>query len=253
MKQLALILFVTLSIFSCKSKKEIDHSNVPHPLLLRIESSRDTFEFAYTNSELTKLSVIINGRINNFQTYSFDSKHEKLTLLPFDFNGDPISYNGKIPSKETYVYNGKKLISYGEEGDAQYALYEYDNKGQIVKTSLFEDMVKTEENTYEYDASGNLIYEVAYDIKQSTRTKRYDHFYEYDKKKNPYSTMFPSFSPTEIEMLSPNNVIKATFTPSGSSSEVNTFSYIYNEKEYPTSRITKGNGVQGEITKFYYQ
>ncbi len=107
---------------------------------------------------------------NPFRIFRYDQWHRLREYLGDYGNGFYESWhfygydlNGRIGVDTQYVFGvmGEKPTTYVER---RITTFQYDNQGRIIKSSSVSNVGSPFENTYAYDANGNLIFPTAFGI-----------------------------------------------------------------------------------------
>lgn len=200
------------------------------------------------------------------------------------------TYESGNKTSSTYVYNDKnQLVSVTDSSTGVTDIYTYDGSGKITqigdRTFSYDAnnrVVKLEDKfnvrSYAYNGIGQLISHVTEArVSPTVRyTKKLEYLnastqnytkatfsqtiisnsitsttgvtnYEYDTKTNPYKLTIP------VSLQSDNNIVKIS-TTSGSYTQIETFTYQYNERGYPISSLyslSNNNGYKLTISNTY--
>jgi hypothetical protein len=249
MKTLQTIIAITLlSLFSVSCSNDGD-SDTNKPVLLLEKETHFVGYNKYIYDANNKLSVIeninpgfssykttliynSNGKIeesvtivtaSNFPapptkiTYSYDAQNRLIEKKIFQSSSENLSLFNYIRS-DFFEYNGNLVTLKSKEKDSNVPttriIYDFDNKGNIIKKTSYEQMSA--------DNPNGLI--------SSTRT------YVYDDKWNPQTSL-----PSEylFPNLTTNNQLKSTnVTDNGTS--ITEFDYEYNTEGYATKQTVSG-------------
>jgi hypothetical protein len=157
--------------------------------------------------------------------------------------------NTQKNSTKTYAYDEEGRIS-KSENELEICAYRYDDKNRINRQTFFRDNKRTGYIDYTYDPNDNVIKRCHYwvlatgeAVLQTTTV------YEFDNKKNPYSTFNSLLTPGRY--TNTNNIIKETYTihhevtPDIDKVQVTENNYTYNTSGYPTSK-------NESVRYFYY-
>ena len=256
------LLLVTL-LFSCKKDDSLNVGNngtLKVPLLSKVLiDNQSAYEYTYTDSNLF-------SEIKSKFDYTIHHYNTKGQLITTDFyvndnilSGDPTVFQTALNSKELVTpANGKKSGT---------ITYEYNNNGQLTKTTYIQPLLSSSEYSdftcdnnnrisrqtmywanvatgyidYTYDTKGNLNSEMLYNIPSSGTAELITvKQYGFDNAPNPYKSasrlMIPGIN------TNPNNLIKETYTVHKSAAQgpdnvqVTTNSYTYNDMGYPVSK-----------------
>ena len=168
-------------------------------------------------------------------TFNYDSKGNITSIV-----------NGLSTMVLTYNANGLLIsISNGSGSGSSTTTLQYNGSGQVTsETNEFSGF--TETYTFAYPNTTTRNY-VSRTLGTTTTT------YEYDTKNTPtHAIKGIQLSLTDDTPSTDNNVTKRT-TVSGSSTNIYTYSYVYNEHGYPTTQTTTFPGsMTPQVVTFTY-
>jgi hypothetical protein len=258
------LLFVAI-FFSCK-KEEIstvgygNNGTIAIPLLSKVlVDNKSTYEYVYNDSNL----VTDENSKFNYTTHDYNAKGQLVTTEYYGNDGvlssDPQVYqtamssttwvtpeNGTIGGTMTYEYNDKGQIvkstcSRPPLTCTEYSAFTYDSNNRISRQTMYWDGTATGYIDYSYDGNGNLIKEMLYNMSSAGVTELITTTqYNFDNQKNPYLAtsilMIPGISTNK------NNIIKETYTihlstdQGTDNAQVTETSYTYNKVGYPVTK-----------------
>jgi len=260
--KLIVICILMFTIFlSCKKEDLSIESNNSEALLLseiKIDNQASE-EFIYNAADL------ISEEKSKFE---FTSHHynDKNQIVSSDFYGDynilssdlqisatamnrqewVTDVSGKKGGTINYEYNAngqviKATYTWAASAGSEYSEFTYDANNRISQQILYWENVKIGNIDYSYDARGNLLKEILYNLSSTgaaemcTTTR-----YEFDSQQNP----FKSFNKLMIPGIytNQNNIIKETCTvhliatQGNDKVQVTENTYAYNVNGYPISK-----------------
>jgi len=232
-KYYPLFAIIFLLTISCSKSDNTSLENGQALLLSKIESVvknnsleiTDTFNFVYDeNNYLIQYDYQSSDMFNYSKTLSY-SNGQLVTLGDFiiSIDNDLITLTSDNSKQEYYVENNK-IIQYKwynfEQSSSSYVL---DVTTNLTFDNNFKNVIKTEQ----FNSNGELI--------------QYSNF-EYDNKNNPFSNFINVFNLSENILAtafnSKNNITRREdFSKSSNfqSASIATYSYIYNNSNYPKS------------------
>ena len=229
MKNLTILLLILLSV-GCK-KDAVETRNPGKRLASITIDGKLSQVFQYENNLLVQEDFYTFCQDNPTDQYTYEYKGDKIhklkTTLRSMYSSTSALCNpaSGIKTDEVFEYNSQGQINKIVRTNTS-TEFVYNSKGLVIKKTIIGGQ-KPLENTYEYDAKGNLI-------------KEMDSYggvaqYEYDNQSNPFYLM--KHRPDWISPFnkSPNNVIKAT----GSVVFKREFQYL---AEGLPSQVIDGNG-----------
>ncbi|WP_143159947.1 hypothetical protein [Chitinophaga jiangningensis] len=189
------------------------------------------YYFTYASGKLSRINYSETGNIND--TLSTDRQ-----LITYDAKGRPA-----LIYKVENVYNTKDSLVYNDNN-------------QLIRTFSFENGKLTYQDTLTW--TGNNVTKIVSreNISGSTETFLRTMTYRYDDKKNPFvSVRAAMFTEGEVNWLSENNVVELVEKTSQENIEwKTTYSYVYNDKNYPVSGTWKGSSdLQTGSIRFVYK
>lgn len=259
-------LLFTGIFFSCKKEELSNVSNSgtsgnSYVALLSkvLIDNQSAYEYSYNDSSLitqekSKCHFIVHhynrkGQLATTQFYGNDdilSSDLQVSQNALNSNVLVTPENGKKGGLITYEYDDNaKLIktSYSMPLStvSEYSEFSYDNNNRISRQTMYWDKTATGYIDYTYDAKGNLIKEILYNLPSSgiaeliTNTQ-----YAFDSEPNPYKStsrlMIPGSS------INQNNIIKETYTIHLSAGQgadkvqITETLYEYNAMGYPVKK-----------------
>lgn len=188
------------------------------------------------------------------ETYTYNSKNQVVSI---------ISNDGTVPSTTTYVYaaNGNLQTATFADGSTQTFTFDSNNRmiqrvtmpGGLSLELVYNSTGQNTSRTYTEPGCGICGSTTTYTYPDAT-THNYtsetsDNFggtitttYTYDTHPNPYKPMLYSSTGTD------NNVTQRTVSFSGGAPTTFTFTYTYNDKGYPLTRVSNN----GESETYSY-
>lgn len=271
MKIITFCLLLVTVIYSCK-KEDIANDGGTNSTYIAILSkvlldNQSISEYSYNDSSL----VTEEKSKYDFTTYHYNSKG--LLKSSDSYTNDDIlssnlqifqtamnkpewvtPQNGKKAATVTYEYNDKgqmvkTIYTRPSAASSEYSEFSYDSNGRLTKQKMYWENIATGYIDYSYDAKGNLIKEMLYNMPVSgtaeliTTTK-----YEFDAEQNPFRYARKMITPGIY--TNRNNIVKETYTIHLAASQgsdkvqVTETSYGYNAMGYPISK-------NGNITYLY--
>jgi len=237
MKKL-LLLITVLFVFSCSSSDDSDENQPPPP------------DPVYRLVEVVQL----DADSNIYETLLYDYDVNGLLIRSTEISNGT-SYISNMLTSTEWINNGTTtitdftyengLIILATLNELNFTLtneYSYNSLNQLISKKQFDQGVFCCEDTFTYNSQGNIS-------SQSNDSSSEISFYEYDNKKNPGLLIFDS-SYLKIGEIGNNNIIKSY---SDSSSQTVTYTYQYNDDNYPTISKTFVDGVLLRETKFTYE
>ncbi|MBV7533712.1 hypothetical protein [Chitinophaga sp. sic0106] len=187
--------------------------------------------FTYSGGKLTRINYAETGNVKD--TLATDRQ-----LITYDAKGRPaLIYNGEngFSSKDSLVYN---------------------DNNQLIRTFSYSDGKLSYQDTLTW--TGNNVTKIVSreSMSGSTETFLRTMTYRYDDKKNPYASVRAAmFTEGEINWLSENNVVELVEKTSLENTEwKTTYTYVYNDKNYPVSSTWKGDSdTQTGSIRFVYK
>jgi hypothetical protein len=267
MKKLALIMTVSLALFSCEKEKQLIVENSDIPLISKVlVSGVSCYEFAYNEANL------LTEEKSKF-VYTRHSYNDNNLLTTSEFYIDPATFSNdsrvveaSMGRKEwvnpentaksltqTFDYNSdgiltRKTYTRPSVNDSEYSEFTFEND-RISRQTMYWQNELSFYIDYLYDEKGNLVKESKYYVPSTgiaelwTTTE-----YEYDNMYNPFQAFKRIMTPGKF--TNPNNITKETYTiyfeVDQWTQKVSTITntYEYNEKGYPIK-------VNGEVEYVY--
>lgn len=170
---------------------------------------------------------------NFYETYSYDSDGKLIEYREY--------YDNSLDILDSMEYNGNaqliKIQGYNNTVKEGWFTLEYNALGNVIKkTEYGSDGALVLYFTYLYDINGNMISEKYYWAEYPSgvvSTDKYsENTYTYDNKNNIYKSLgLPFIWETNI-----NNFLNETYTEhyGDNYTSTDTYTYIYNEDNYPT-------------------
>jgi hypothetical protein len=262
MKKIALIITVSLALFSCEKDNQLKIENTDIPLISKVLIGGEIYmEYSYNSANL------VNEEKSKFHftkhTYNYLNQ-----LVKSDFYWD-ISMVSSNSSALEAALNRTEWVNPDNTPKSISHSLEYKSDGQLVRKSYIRPSINTSEfveflyendrivratgyynnsissyTDYQYDENGNISKQSKYFVSStgsaglSTTTE-----YEYDKMHNPYQS-FKRLTTLGV-FTNPNNITKETHTlnfdvgPSIEKVQITENFYEYNDMGYPI----KVNGV----------
>jgi hypothetical protein len=253
--------------FSCK-KEDLSDTGKPAitgtPLLSKIlTDNQSTNEYIYND-----LNLIADEKGKyDFTRNHYDGKGQLLSTEYYGnediLSSDAQVYQSALNSKvwvtpENGVKGGRMIYDYNDKGQLikttysrplstsiEYSVFSYDASNRINKQTMYWDGTTTGYIDYSYDAKGNLIKEMLYNLPSAGAAEQITTIqYNFDTQQNPYKSSVKSLIPGVY--TNPNNIIKETYTihlvaDLGSDKvQITESSYTYNGFGYP---VTKNGNV----------
>jgi hypothetical protein len=259
------LLFVTVFL-SCKKEDPSSAANsagtgtaTVSMLIKVLTDNQSTYEYSYNASNL----VTEEKSKYDFTLHHYDGKGQ---LISTDFygNDDFLSSDAKVfqaamnsklwVTPQTGAQCGSMIYEYNDKGQltkstysrplstsSEYSLFSYDTNSRISRQTMYWEGAATGYIDYIYDAKGNLISEILYNLPSSGAAERIiSTQYIFDNGPNPYKAtsrlMLPGIT------TNPNNIIKETYTIHLSANQgpdniqITETSYEYNTMGYPITR-----------------
>lgn len=152
-------------------------------------------------------------------------------------------YNGTTTITDFTYENGLIILAtLNELNFTSTNEYSYNSLNQLISKKQFNQGVFCCEDIFTYNSQGNIS-------SQSSDASSEISFYEYDSKKNPGLLLFDS-SYLKIRETGNNNIIKSY---SDSSPDIVTYTYEYNDDDYPILTKIFVNGVLVREIKYTYE
>jgi hypothetical protein len=263
---------ILVAIFSCKKDEmlnngpTVENQYVPKLSKIMVDNISDE-EYLYNDSSLL---------VQQKSKFDFTQNHYNsiAQLISSDFYGNDDILSNDLSIYETamnqtawvtpstgkkggviaYEYNaGGQLVKTTTTRPAlavaEYSDFTYDANNRISRQSMFWDNVATGYIDYAYDAKGNLVSEMLYNLPVGGAAELITTTtYTFDNQQNPLK----SYSKLPIPGLNtnPNNILKETYTMHTGSAEgsdkvqVTENTYEYNALGYPISK-------NGNVTYVY--
>ena len=256
------LFLLLLSLLSCKDDESLNK------LVL------DKIVYHENVDQVGQFKYYSNGTIQQYQYY-FDNKQKEYTNYLYK--------NGRLVRKEfysqlnnpiesPYILTNTTLFTYYPTGEIARAyldrtlskttdIYRYTwSNGNAVKVEIIYDSGTTSIYEMQYDAKGNVIKRLHFNVDNDVPTLDFVIEYEYDNKINP---LFELNEPIDLltnipKNISPNNVVKSVqrLTEDGEAYSTTEIEYTYNEFDLPMEKIesTNLNGQESQSTvKFFYK
>jgi len=189
-----------------------------------------TFEYD-DNNHIYKIMWSSGDYYNQFE---YNAEGKLLKVLEYigsqvdSYDSLEYNANGQLIKIQEYRASGEKRSSY---------TLEYDTHGNVIKKSEYNtDGILYSYNIYEHDINWNMINQKFYWKDHETGTILTDKYeetsFQYDDKNNVYKSWNLPFIWSETHI---NNVLEETYTKhyDGGESRSYTYTYIYNEDNYP--------------------
>lgn len=270
-KIITLSLFFVTIFFSCK-KEDILNDGGTNSTYVAILSkvlldNQSTYEYSYNDSSMvteekskydfTAYHYNSKGQLKSSESYANDdilSSDQQVFQTAMNRPEWVTPQNGKKAGIITYEYNDKGQMvkttyTRPSAGSSEYSAFSYDGNGKLAKQTMYWENIATGYINYSYDGNGNLIKEMLYNLPSSgtpeliTTTK-----YDFDTEQNPFRAARKMMTPGIY--TNRNNIVKETYTIHLAASQgsdkvqVTTTTYGYNAMGYPISK-------NGNITYVY--
>jgi YD repeat-containing protein len=254
MKYAALLTFLlTLTISGCKDSgiqpTEFTNKNLLHRQYPENNVSSRIVYYYNSSFKLNKRESYGDGKLEAKIEYFYDDKNNmiKETTYHTYYGGPEYSYllheyNVQNALEKSLAY---LLMQNNEYEFRSTTTYEYDVNNRIAVMSIFNtDGIRTKYLELYYDSAGNVIETNFYqEGKLSFNDK-----YRYDDKKNPLQFLTKNI---DVYNLSPNNIVEHSemnYMIKDADYVIRSFSYEYNENNYPVSCTS---GSQKVIFEYY--
>jgi hypothetical protein len=232
MKTLKNTLALAIVLFTASCTKKDEPAIAPIPIIAEVSLLTKTTDsddglistYAYDNAKRLinfKRTAVGNNPVKN-QNYTYNT----------DGTLDQIK-NADETIAVRYFYDSNKKITKKEERNAT-DVFNYSYSGNQITEKYVFNGVASWIQVYTYDAKGNVLELKTYDKITAANPNGVlsgTFIYTYDDKKNA-SLSLP------IQFLFPKTSINNLVTEKYNSEPVYTYKYEYNEKGYPTKRIT---------------
>ncbi len=256
------LLIVSFIAVSCKTEEPtIQGSQFACKLVKLANASGEYVDFTFEGEKIVESSAYDqSNKLGSKAVIIYDAKGYPSRINYYDkgnTNTDPQSYwdltvdaQGRIVKSTQYTKKGQSATYESFWTD----LFEYNNKGQIYKTSSLS--TPNGYSRFEYDSNGNVI--KGFSKGQDSAEYLY---YEatYDNKLNPsnqnrlYGYLFVY---TFFDVTTPNNLLEVKlYDANGKLFKKNSYSYQYNEKGYPVERIvtdSSSSGIRTQKNRYSY-
>ena len=154
--------------------------------------------------------------------------------------------NGLLTQRNEYVSLDGKFVLAGKY------IYDYNDKGQLVKQEVLRSNNKPERtSTYEYnDDSTNPV---KIDTENFLSNKRYTRMYEYEDTPSPLVSYY--LIRGSVDYALPKKNIKKVTSPSDDEAKegASEYTYVYNEKNWPVKWSNHSERGDSTIFEFTYQ
>lgn len=244
-----LILIIVLFVYSCSSGDDMtntsandnDNGNATVLRLTKFEEFDsdgvldETITLLYDEqNRIAKLTDVDNDGFTNVTLYNYISN--MLTSTEWIKNGTTTI------TDFTYENGLIILATVNEPNYTSTNEYSYNSLNQLISKKQFDQGVFCCEDTFTYNAQGNIS---SFSSSSDTSVN----FFDYDNKNNLGLLLFDS-SYLKIREIGNNNIIKSY---SDSSSQTVTYTYQYNDDNYPTISKMFVDGVLLREVKYTYE
>ena len=253
------LLFVAIFL-SCKKEGPLDVGNANILLLSTVTiDNQPSFEYLYNGANLvseekSKVDYTIHHYNDKNQLVTSDY-YVNYNILSSDLQVfgtamnitewvTPDNVNKGGTFKYEYNDNGqliKTTFSRTSSGSSEYSEFSYDVNNRISIQTLYWENNETGYIEYSYDAKGNLIKEILYNVSAtgvaelSTTT-----LYEFDNEQNPYKSfgglMTPGIRTNRNNIIKETNMIYLNADKVADKAQITQTSYTYNGTGYPISK-----------------
>jgi hypothetical protein len=256
MRKIALMLLLTIPLFSCEKQRQLPVENNDIPLLSKVlYDGVVSYEYTYNDANL------LNEEKSKFH-YTKHNYDENNLLTSSDFYWDPgifssssIVADASMNRKEwvnpgntaksltqTFEYEqseqlARKTFTRTSSSNSEYAEFTY-AEGRITRQTLFWQGVISSYIDYDYDDRGNLVKETRYGfLSDGVVELRTTTEYEFDNRHNPYLAFRRLMSPGIC--TNANNITRQTYTihlevdDYIEKVQVSSNTYEYNNSGYP--------------------
>lgn len=252
MRKIALIITISLALFSCRKEKQLIIENTDIPLISKVlVAGVSNYEYSYNEANL------LSEEKSKFH-YTKHNYNDKNLLTTSDFYVDPAIFSSSSPASDrkewvnpdntaksltkSFEYNDKYQllrVAYNRPSvsNSEYSEFTFENERISRQTMYWKDELSYYID-YLYDEKGNLTKESKYYVPSTgiaelwTTTE-----YEYDNMQNPFQSFKRLMTPNKF--TNQNNITKETYTIhfevdqwTQKVSIINN-SYEYNDKGYP--------------------
>jgi hypothetical protein len=270
-KTIILCLLVTGMILSCQKEElanDIKGLNSKVPLLSKVlVDNQLLYEYSYNDSSLitedrSKFDLTMHhyngkGLLASTKFYGIDD------ILSSDAQIFQAAMNSKVwVTAENGVKGGSMTYEYNEFGQliktsyfwplstiSEYSVFSYDSNNKISRQTMYWGTMPTGYINYSYDGKGNLIKEMLYNLPSDgaaeliTTTQ-----YDFDNEQNPYrlsgKMMIPGIITNKNNIIKETNTIHLAAAQGPDKVKVTTNTYVYNGLGYPVSK-------NGNVTYIY--
>ncbi|WP_162052077.1 hypothetical protein [Pontibacter pamirensis] len=263
----ALLFCGVVALSSCdKNEQESVNPEFTQGMLSQIlaDSSKVT-SFSFAGKQLSQVNHYHkeSGEAETFEKYEYDGTG-KLTKASMHATSD-----NALLTEQKYTYNSKGLLAkidmaYHKEGKIEYTAYatfDYDEKNNLQKKSLFEvsnddkgekdetEAIQKSYTTYEVLPNGNYAEEKQYVIDGKGKASLFSTTtYSYDTNQNPLHEFAEPGSAS-----SPNNLIASSaLVQDGNKTFKYAYAYTYTEQGYPLTQTVVTPTGKSETYNYLY-
>ncbi|WP_147294256.1 hypothetical protein [Pontibacter diazotrophicus] len=262
----ALLFCGVVALSSCeKNEQESVNPEFTQGMLSQIlaDSSKVT-SYSFAGKQLSQVNHYHkeNGEAETFEKYEYDGTG-KLTKASIYAASD-----NALLTEQKFTYNSKDLLAktdmaYHNGGKLEYTAYatfEYDEKNNLLKKSLFEvsndkgekkeaEATQKSYTTYEILPNGNYAEEKQYVIDGKGKAILFSTTtYSYDTNRNPLHEFAEPGSAS-----SPNNLVASSaLIQNGNKTYKYAYAYTYNEQGYPLTQTVVTPTGKSETYSYLY-
>lgn len=263
----ALLFCGVAALSSCdKNEQESVNPEFTQAELSKIlaDSSKVT-SYSFAGKQLSQVNHYQkeSGEVETFEKYEYDGTG-KLTK-----SSTYATANNALLTEQIYTYSSKGLLTkidmtYHKEGKLEYTAYatfEYDEKNNLKKKSLFEvsnndkgekketEAIQKSYTTYEMLPNGNYAEEKQYVIDGKGKASLFSTTtFSYDTNQNPLHKFAEPGSAS-----SPNNLIASSaLVKNGNKTFRYAYAYTYNEQGYPLTQTVVTPTGKSETYNYIY-
>jgi hypothetical protein len=271
LKSITFGLLLVAVFLSCKKEDRSDTAISPGtttataPMLIKVTTdNQSTYEYSFNPANL----ITEEKSKYDYTLHHYDGKNQ---LISTDFYGnddflsnDAQVFQAAMNSKawvtpQTGVQGGSMIYEYNDKGQlvkttytrslstsTEYSVFSYDNNNRINRQTMYWENAATGYIDYLYDAKGNLISEMLYNLPSSgaaeliTATQ-----YVFDNESNPYKAtsrlMLPGITTNQNNITKETSTIHMSANQGPDKVQITETAYEYNGIGYP---VTKNGNIK---------
>jgi hypothetical protein len=258
-KIISIFLLAAALSFSCKKEEAFTGANAESLFLRQIITDKSpSAEYTYSsakfiNEEKGKFAYTVNHYNDNDQLVSAEyyvnfavlSKDPQVSETAMSQKGWVALSKSNLSGIINYEYNEKgqliKTVYTPQTGSPQSSEFTYDENERIGRQNLMWENSQLGYIEYTYDVDGNLTEENLYTMSASgTAELSITSVYEFDGKQNPFKLisrlMIPGINTNTNNIIKETQTIHLSASQGGDITEVTASTYNYNTNGYPIGK-----------------